>query len=51
MPPAGALAMQRRVTDMAAGEGPDFHLEGARPGNTVDAHRLLHLAADPRCTR
>lgn len=46
VPLAEAQAMQRRVTDMAAGEGLDFHLDDARPGNTVDAHRLLHLAAD-----
>ena len=46
VPLAEARAMQQRVTDVAAGEGLDFHLADARPGNTVDAHRLLHLAAD-----
>ena len=38
--------MQQRVIEQAAGEGLDFRLDQARPGNTVDAHRLLHLAAD-----
>lgn len=40
-----ALAMQRQMTEVAAGEGLDFHFERARAGNTFDAHRLLHLAA------
>jgi predicted DsbA family dithiol-disulfide isomerase len=39
-----ALAAQRNLTDVAAGEGLDFHLETARSGNSFDAHRLLHLA-------
>jgi predicted DsbA family dithiol-disulfide isomerase len=46
VPLAQAEAMNQRVTDAAAGEGLDFRLDEARPGNTVDAHRLLHLAAD-----
>jgi predicted DsbA family dithiol-disulfide isomerase len=41
-----ARAMQQRVTDLAAAEGLRFRYDIARPGNTVDAHRLLHLAAD-----
>jgi predicted DsbA family dithiol-disulfide isomerase len=40
-----ALAALRRMTEVAAGEGLDFHFERARAGNTFDAHRLLHLAA------
>jgi predicted DsbA family dithiol-disulfide isomerase len=40
-----AQAMNQRVTDAAAGEGVEFRLDVARPGNTFDAHRLLHLAA------
>jgi predicted DsbA family dithiol-disulfide isomerase len=40
-----ALAMQRRMTDTAAGEGLEFRFDIARGGNTFDAHRLLHLAA------
>lgn len=46
VPLAQARAMEERVTDAAAGEGLDFHLDLARPGNTVDAHRVLQLAAD-----
>lgn len=41
-----AQAMNAQVTDAAAAEGWQFHLDVARGGNTVDAHRLLHLAAD-----
>jgi predicted DsbA family dithiol-disulfide isomerase len=37
--------MQQRVTDAAAGEGLDFQLDDAVPANTVDAHRVIHLAA------
>jgi len=44
--PAQIAEMLDRVTTMAAGEGLDFRFDKARPGNTVDAHRLLHLAAD-----
>jgi predicted DsbA family dithiol-disulfide isomerase len=40
-----ALAMQQRMTDVAAGEGLEFRFDRARGGNTFDAHRLLHLAA------
>jgi predicted DsbA family dithiol-disulfide isomerase len=40
-----ALAMQQRMTDVAAEEGLDFRFDLARGGNTLDAHRLLHLAA------
>jgi predicted DsbA family dithiol-disulfide isomerase len=40
-----ARAMQRQMTEVAAGEGLDFHFELAREGSTFDAHRLLHLAA------
>lgn len=43
---AQALATDARLTDLAAVEGLDFHLETARSGNTFDAHRLLHLAVD-----
>ena len=31
---------------MAAAEGLEFHLDTTRGGNTFDAHRLLHLAAE-----
>lgn len=41
-----ALAMNQRVSDAAAAVGLDYHLEHARPGNTRDAHRVIHLAAE-----
>jgi predicted DsbA family dithiol-disulfide isomerase len=41
-----ADAMHRQMTETAAGDGWDFHFERARRGNTFDAHRLLHLAAE-----
>ena len=39
-----AAAQHRRITDLAAAEGLDYHLEPARSGRSFDAHRLLHLA-------
>jgi predicted DsbA family dithiol-disulfide isomerase len=41
-----AREMEARMTEVAAGEGLDFHFETARAGNTLDAHRLVHLAAE-----
>ena len=41
-----ADAMIRSMTDVAREDGLDFHFERIRPGNTFDAHRLLHLAAE-----
>jgi predicted DsbA family dithiol-disulfide isomerase len=41
--PQAASAIER-LTATAAAEGLDFHFERARPGNTFDAHRLLHYA-------
>jgi predicted DsbA family dithiol-disulfide isomerase len=41
-----ALAAQARVTGLAELEGLAYRLDIARPANTFDAHRLLHLAAD-----
>jgi predicted DsbA family dithiol-disulfide isomerase len=38
--------MMDRVTTMAARRGLRFDLAAARPGNTLDAHRLLHLARE-----
>lgn len=38
-----AQAMHATMTRLAADEGLDFHFERARPGNTFDAHRLVHL--------
>jgi predicted DsbA family dithiol-disulfide isomerase len=41
-----ALAANTRLTDLAANEGLEFRFDTAKPGNTFDAHRLLHLAHD-----
>jgi predicted DsbA family dithiol-disulfide isomerase len=38
-------AMTRQLTETAAKDGLEFHLERARSGNTFDGHRVLHLAA------
>jgi predicted DsbA family dithiol-disulfide isomerase len=46
VPLAQAEAMQQRVVEQAATVGLEFRFDRARPGNTVDAHRLLHLAVD-----
>ena len=43
---AGGQAMVRRMTEAAAGAGLEFHLDRARPGNSFDAHRLVHFAAE-----
>jgi len=41
-----AQAMIDNMTATAAQEGLDFRFDLARPGNTFDAHRLLHLALE-----
>jgi predicted DsbA family dithiol-disulfide isomerase len=41
-----ARSMQAQMTEVAAGEGLDFHFETTRGGNTLDGHRLVHLAAE-----
>ena len=43
---AESQAMIDRMTATAAGVGLAFRFDIARPGNTLDAHRLSHLAAD-----
>lgn len=43
--PQEAAAMNARVTAVAQEIGLDYRLSDARPGNTFDAHRLLHFAA------
>lgn len=43
---AQAQEMLDRMTEVAAGEGLDFRFDRIQPGNTFDAHRLLHLAAE-----
>ncbi|ADE12214.1 DsbA family oxidoreductase [Sideroxydans lithotrophicus] len=40
-----AAAMNERVTSVAKEAGLEYRLAAARPGNTFDAHRLLHFAA------
>jgi len=42
--PAQAQAMIDRMVDTAAGDGLALRFDHIRPGNTFDAHRLLHLA-------
>jgi predicted DsbA family dithiol-disulfide isomerase len=46
MSTAQARAATANMTDVAAAEGLDFRFDIARPGNTFDAHRLLHLALE-----
>lgn len=43
---AQAAGLNAQVTQLAAAEGLDYRLDQARPGNTFDAHRLIHLAAE-----
>jgi predicted DsbA family dithiol-disulfide isomerase len=45
MPLEEARASQRRLTDLAAAEGLEYHLDRTAGGNSFDAHRLLHFAA------
>lgn len=40
-----AVAMNERVSGLAAQEGLDYHMEQTKYNNTFDAHRLIHLAA------
>jgi predicted DsbA family dithiol-disulfide isomerase len=44
MSPQHAADAQRQMTERAAADGLEFHMDGLRWGNTRDAHRLLHLA-------
>jgi predicted DsbA family dithiol-disulfide isomerase len=41
-----AEGMITRMTDVAREDGLDFRFDKIRPGNTFDAHRLLHLAGE-----
>ena len=43
---ADAQAMIQRIIDLAAEDGLTLRLLDARAGNTFDAHRLLHFAAE-----
>jgi predicted DsbA family dithiol-disulfide isomerase len=38
--------MHAQMTEVGAGEGIEFRFDLIRGGNTLDAHRLLHLARD-----
>ena len=40
-----ARALNARVVNAAVGEGLHYRLDIAKHGNTLDAHRLIHLAA------
>jgi len=40
-----AERVNQHVTELAVVEGLDYHLDRAHPVNSVDAHRLIHLAA------
>lgn len=41
-----ATQMIERMTSVGKAEGIPFHFERARPGNSFDAHRVLHLARE-----
>jgi predicted DsbA family dithiol-disulfide isomerase len=41
-----ARTAQDRLTALAAAEGLRYRLDRTRPGNTFDAHRLIHLAGE-----
>jgi predicted DsbA family dithiol-disulfide isomerase len=41
-----AQAAERKLTEVAAGEGLDFRFDIARSGLTFDGHRIIHLAAE-----
>ncbi len=43
--PQQAAAMNERVTGIAREVGLEYRLNNAHPGNTFDAHRLLHFTA------
>jgi predicted DsbA family dithiol-disulfide isomerase len=40
-----ARGLNAQMTELAAGEGLEYHLDRTRGGNTFDAHRLIHLGA------
>ena len=43
---AKVAALDAQMEQTAAAEGLEYHLDDGVTGNTLDAHRLLHLAAD-----
>ena len=44
--PEQAAEMDARMTETAAAEGLEFHLDGTLTGNTLDAHQLVHLGLE-----
>lgn len=46
VPVAQAETMIQRMTDTAKADGLDFRFDIIKPGNTFDAHRVLHLALE-----
>jgi predicted DsbA family dithiol-disulfide isomerase len=46
IPREQAQAMERQINEAGQAAGIDFQLHRSRGGNSFDAHRLLHLAAD-----
>jgi predicted DsbA family dithiol-disulfide isomerase len=42
-----ARQRQDEITALAAQDGLTYDLAGARGGNTLDAHRIIHLGAEP----
>jgi predicted DsbA family dithiol-disulfide isomerase len=46
VPTAEAQGMIERMTNVAAEDGLDFRFDKIRPGNTFDAHRVIHIARD-----
>ena len=44
MSPDEAAAANARMASLAAAEGLEFHMDRAQPGNTFDAHRVIHMA-------
>jgi predicted DsbA family dithiol-disulfide isomerase len=43
--PAQIEEMQGRLTELAAADGLDYHLDRGKIGNTFEAHALIHAAA------
>jgi predicted DsbA family dithiol-disulfide isomerase len=41
-----AAARQQQISELAAGEGLEYHMELTRGGNSFDAHRLIQLGKE-----
>jgi len=46
MTEAEVVASQNQLEQLAAAEGLEYHLAESRTGNTMDAHRLVHLGRE-----